>query len=284
VNPSGPAPGQQLARYTLVEPIGHGGFATVWSARRDDGKSFAIKILKPRYAADEGFLGRFEAESRLAQALEHPNIVRIEEVTREAGLVYYAMDLFPVSLATRLAELNLADPAWLARIGAGAARGLAFAHARGVVHRDIKPDNVLLTSEESAVLADFGLARAVSGYITSTGRALTIGTPHYLSPEQAQGREIDGRADLYALGVTLYRGATGLLPFRSRDWWELARMHVEVRPEPPRRLRPDLSRRFERIILRCLAKHPDDRYQTAEALARDLESLAAPRPWWRVWD
>jgi len=282
VNPSGPAPGQQLARYTLVEPIGHGGFATVWSARRDDGKSFAIKILKPRYAADEGFLGRFEAESRLAQALEHPNIVRIEEVTREAGLVYYAMDLFPVSLATRLAELNLADPAWLARIGAGAARGLAFAHARGVVHRDIKPDNVLLTSEESAVLADFGLARAVSGYITSTGRALTIGTPHYLSPEQAQGREIDGRADLYALGVTLYRGATGLLPFRSRDWWELARMHVEVRPEPPRRLRPDLSRRFERIILRCLAKHPDDRYQTAEALAEELESLAAPRPWWRV--
>jgi serine/threonine protein kinase len=283
VNPSGPAPGQQLARYTLVEPIGHGGFATVWSARRDDGKSFAIKILKPRYAADEGFLARFEAESRLAQALEHPNIVRIEEITREAGLVYYAMDLFPVSLATRLAELNLADPAWLARIGAGAARGLGFAHTRGVVHRDIKPDNVLLTSDESAVLADFGLARAVSGYITSTGRALTIGTPHYLSPEQAQGREIDGRADLYALGVTLYRGATGLLPFRSRDWWELARMHVEVRPEPPRRLRPDLSRRFERIILRCLAKHPDDRYQTAEALAEELESLAAPRPWWQVW-
>jgi serine/threonine protein kinase len=283
MNPSLPAPGQQLGRFTLEEPIGQGGFATVWSARRDDGKSFALKILKQRYAADEGFLARFEQESRLAQALEHPNIVRIEEIAREAGLVYYAMDLFPVSLSTRLSGLNQADPAWLARIGAGAARGLAFAHARGIVHRDIKPDNVLLTSAESPVLADFGLARAVSGYITSTGRALTIGTPHYISPEQAQGREIDGRADLYALGVTLYRGVTGLLPFRSRDWWELARMHVEVRPEPPRRLRPDLSRRFERIILRCLAKHPSDRYQTAGALADDLESLALPRPWWRRW-
>ena len=118
----------------------------------------------------------------------------------------------------------------------------------------------------------------MSGYITSTGRALTIGTPHYLSPEQAQGREIDGRADLYSLGITLYRGATGLLPFRSRDWWELARMHVEVPPEPPRRLRPDLSRHFERIILRCLAKHPDDRYQTAEALADELDALATPDP------
>ena len=283
MNPTAPVPGLQLARYTLEAPIGQGGFATVWSARRDDGKSFALKILKQRYAADHGFLGRFEQESRLAQGLIHPNIVRIDEITAEAGLIFYAMDLFPVSLSSRLTELYAADPIWLARIGAGAARGLGYAHARGIVHRDIKPDNVLLTADESPVLADFGLARAVSGYITSTGRALTIGTPHYLSPEQAQGREIDGRADLYSLGVTLYRGATGLLPFRSRDWWELARMHVEVPPAPPRRLRPDLSRRFERIILRCLAKHPDDRYQTAEALADDLDSLNASRPWWRRW-
>ena len=283
MNLSVPAPGRKLARYTLGEPIGRGGFATVWSALRDDGKSFALKILKQRYSADRGFLDRFQQESRLAQGLEHPNIVRIEEIGEEDGLAFFAMDLLPVSLASRLEELYLADPAWLARIGAGAARGLGFAHARGIVHRDIKPDNVLLTADDRPVLADFGLARAVSGYITSTGRALTIGTPHYLSPEQAQGREIDGRADLYALGVTLYKAATGLLPFRSRDWWELARMHVEVRPEPPRRLRPDLSRHFERIILRCLAKHPADRYPSAEALADELEALALPRPWWRRW-
>ena len=145
--PTAPVPGLQLARYTLEEPIGQGGFATVWSARRDDGKSFALKILKQRYAADQGFLGRFEQESRLAQGLVHPNIVRIDEITTEAGLVFYAMDLFPVSLSTRLTELYVADPAWLARIGAGAARGLGYAHARGIVHRDIKPDNMLLTSD-----------------------------------------------------------------------------------------------------------------------------------------
>jgi serine/threonine protein kinase len=283
MNPSAPAPGQQLARYTLEQPIGQGGFATVWQARRDDGKSFALKILKQRYAADEGFLARFRQESLVAQGLDHPNIVHTEALTEEGGLVFFAMDLLPVTLAARLAEVTLADPAWLARIGAGAARGLGYAHARGIVHRDIKPDNVLLNAEEAPVLADFGLARAVSGYITSTGQALTIGTPHYLSPEQAQGRELDGRADLYALGITLYRGATGLLPFRSRDWWELARMHVELRPERPRRLRPELSRGFERIILRCLAKHPDDRYSTAEALAEELEALALPPPWWRRW-
>jgi serine/threonine-protein kinase len=102
---------------------------------------------------------------------------------------------------------------------------------------------------------------------------MTIGTPHYVSPEQAQGRPLDGRSDLYALGVTLYKAATGELPFRSNDWFELARMHVEVPPEPPRKRRPDLSRRVERIILKCLAKHPDDRYASADDLLRELGAV-----------
>jgi serine/threonine-protein kinase len=131
-------------------------------------------------------------------------------------------------------------------------------------------DNILLTADGAAVIADFGIARAVSGYATATGVNMTIGTPHYVSPEQAQGRPLDGRSDLYALGVTLYKAATGELPFRSSDWFELARMHVEDPPEPPRKRRADLSRRLERIILKCLAKHPDDRYASADDLLREL--------------
>jgi serine/threonine protein kinase len=156
-------------------------------------------------------------------------------------------------------------------------RALAFAHARGLIHRDLKPDNVLLRADGSAVLSDFGIARAVSGYVTSTGVDMTIGTPQYLSPEQAQGRPLDPRADFYALGVTLYQAAAGMLPFTATDWFALARMHVEDPPRPLRAHRPQLSRRFERIVAKCLAKHPEDRYRDAAELLADLEG----RPRWR---
>ncbi len=156
------------------------------------------------------------------------------------------------------------------RRAADIARGLGFAHERGVIHRDLKPDNILLHSDGSAVITDFGIARAVSGYVASTGVNMTIGTPHYLSPEQAQGRPLDQRADLYALGVTLYKAATGEVPFTSTDWFELARLHVEEPPPPLRRKRPELSKRFERVVLKCLAKHPDDRYRNAAELLADL--------------
>src|SRR3989442_14537833 len=115
-----------------------------------------------------------------------------------------------------------------------------------------------------------GIARAVSVYVASTGVNMTIGTPHYLSPEQAQGRPLDQRADLYALGVTLYKAATGEVPFTSTDWFELARLHVEEPPPPLRKKRPELSKRFERVVLKCLAKHPDDRYRDAADLLADL--------------
>jgi serine/threonine protein kinase len=154
------------------------------------------------------------------------------------------------------------------------AAALAFAHERDVIHRDIKPDNILLAADGHAILTDFGIARAVSGYVQATGFMMTIGTPAYISPEQAQGRPLDGRTDLYSLGITLYRTVTGELPFRSKDWFELARMHVEEAPEPPRVRQPELSKRFERIILRLLAKHPNDRYPTATALLEDLEDIA----------
>ena len=269
-----PAPGQRLGPFTLERLLGQGGFAWVFSALRDDGKSFAVKVLKPRYASDPPFETRFRQEAAFAAKLQHPNIIHIEEVGAAGGLAYFAMELYPESLAGRLQPDATLPEAAAVGVMLGVTSALAFAHEREVIHRDIKPDNILLAPDGSGVLTDFGIARAVSGYVQATGFMMTIGTPAYISPEQAQGRPLDGRTDLYSLGITLYRTVTGEVPFKSRDWFELARMHVEDRPEPPRNRRPELSKRLERIILRLLAKHPNDRYPSATALLEDLRDVA----------
>jgi serine/threonine-protein kinase len=266
--------GRDLGGYTLERVLGQGGFSWVFAARGRTGGAGAVKVLKPRYAADPQFAARFRNEAKVASQLDHPQIVRIHEVGTEGDLSYFAMDLCPDSLASVLEREGPMAEGRLLGIAIDIADALSYAHAAGVIHRDIKVDNILLREDGSAVLTDFGIARA-AGQATSTGVNMTIGTPHYVSPEQAQGRPLDGRSDLYALGVTLYKAATGDLPFRSTDWFELARMHVEDPPTPPTARRPDLSGRLERVILRCLAKHPDDRYPSAAELAADLREIAA---------
>ncbi len=280
-NPETPADapqvGQRLGSYRLERLLGQGGFAWVYSARRDDDKMLAVKVLKPRYSSDPAFESRFRNEAAFARDLKHPNIIHIEDIGSDAGISWFAMELFPDSLNERLTRTTVIAEEEAVQIGLGVTGALAFAHSQNVVHRDIKPDNILLAADDRPVLTDFGIARAVSGYMAATGFNMTIGTPAYISPEQAQGRGLDGRSDLYSLGITLYRAVTGEVPFKSRDWFELARMHVEDRPEPPRARRPELSKRIERIILRLLAKHPDDRYPSAAALATDLGDMAPSR-------
>ena len=269
--------GRLLGRYQLERLLGQGGFAWVFEGREPDGTPVAVKVLKPRYAADPQFEARFRNESETAAQLQHPNIIRIRHVARHDDHVLYVMDFCPDTLAARIAREGPLPEPEMVHIAADIAAALGFAHGRGLIHRDLKPDNVLLRSDGRAVLTDFGIARAVSGYVASTGVNMTIGTPHYLSPEQAQGRPMDHRADFYALGVTLFRAATGDVPFSSNDWFELARQHVEEPPPSLRRKRPELSKRFERVILKCLAKHPDDRYPDAAALLADLEEVEARR-------
>src|SRR6059036_3568449 len=276
-----PAPtdlvGRTVGPYELERLLGQGGFAWVFVGRELDGTPVAVKILKPRYGADPAFEIRFRNEAETAAKLDHPNIIRIRFVARSGGYVYFAMDLCADSLGARLAREGPLSERDVVRLATDVARGLDFAHRQGVVHRDLKPDNILIHSDGTAVISDFGIARAVSGYVASTGVNMTLGTPQYLSPEQAQGRPLDQWLDFYALGVTLYKAATGEVPFTSNDWFELARMHVEDSPPPLRKKRPELSKRFERVVIKCLAKHPDDRYRDATELLADLAEVQEKR-------
>lgn len=269
--------GQLLGPYVLERLLGQGGFAWVFVGREADGTPVAVKVLKPRYAGDPQFESRFRNEAETAAYLQHANIIHIRSVGKSGGNVYFAMDLCADSLGARIAREGPLPEADIVRLAQDLAQALGFAHAQGVIHRDLKTDNVLIRSDGSAVITDFGIARAVSGYVASTGVNMTIGTPHYLSPEQAQGRPLDQRVDFYALGVTLYKAATGEVPFTSTDWFELARMHVEDPPPPLRKKRSDLTKRFERVVLKCLAKHPDDRYKVADELLADLQEVSDKR-------
>ncbi len=269
--------GKTLGSHQLERLLGQGGFAWVFLGRENGGAAAAVKVLKPRYAGDPQFESRFRNEAQTAAKLEHPNIIHIRSVGKDGRNVFYTMDYCHDSLGARLGREGPLSEAALLPIARDLVKALGFAHGQGIIHRDIKPDNVLLHEDGRAVLTDFGIARAVSGYAASTGHNMTIGTPQYLSPEQAQGRELDQRVDFYALGVTLYKAVTGEVPFNATDWFELARMHVEDPPPSLRKKRPELSKRFERVVLKCLAKHPDDRYADAAELRTDLDEVEQKR-------
>ncbi len=269
--------GKTIGPYTPTGVLGSGGMAWVLAAARPQPgggtTEVALKILKPKYAGDPQLAARFLNESRIAGELRHPNIIRILDVGQDGEAAYFAMPRLEASLAARLEACDALPEAEVMQIARDVARAMAFAHDAGVIHRDIKAQNILFDAGRAAVLTDFGIARTIASYVSTTGKRLTIGTPHYISPEQARGQPLDGRTDIYALGVTMYRAATGQLPFRSSDWYELARLHVEEPPAPPRSRRPELSRPFEKVVLTCLEKDRENRYATAAALADDLDGL-----------
>jgi serine/threonine-protein kinase len=266
--------GQTLGKYRIEELIGSGGFAWVYKAFDPELEiHVALKVLKPQFAGDETFEQRFRREAATAAKLRHPNIIKIYSVGRDGDAVYFAMDYYPSGLAERLEVASVLPEEFVVRVGADVAQALGYAHREGVIHRDIKVDNILFDAHGNAVVADFGIARALSGYTGQTGTNMVVGTPQYFAPEQARAKPLDGRADIYSLGVTLYRAATGRLPFEGDDWYEIARQHVEEPPPTPRSINPDLSPAFEAAILHCLQKSPDDRPATGELLAQELAAL-----------
>lgn len=252
--------------------LGGGGFATVYAATGPAGRRVAVKVLAPRYTRDPHVQAAFRSESATAAALAHRNVVRILAVGSEGGRAYFAMERHPDSLAARLEREGPLPEAQCLHIMRGIAEALAFAHRRGTVHNDLKAANILLADDGRPVVADFGMANVRHQYVTTSGLPMTVGTPHYLAPEQAQGDPTDGRADIYALGVTTYRAATGRLPFTASEWFELARQHAEEPPPSMCTLVPQLTPSFDRLVLRCLAKRPGDRFATADDLIAEIDS------------
>jgi serine/threonine-protein kinase len=273
-----------FGRYEIESLLGEGGMGRVYKARDPlIERTVAIKTLGVELEGGElaEFRERFLREARSAGRVNHPNVVTIFDVGELAdGTAFITMEY--VEGRTLRALLDAGPPLPVAescRIGARVGEALAAAHRHGIVHRDVKPPNIMLGADGAVKLMDFGIARLPDGMRTRTG--LIVGTPTYLAPEQIVGRGADKRSDIYALGVVLYEMLTGVPPFRKGSVTDLLNAIVGERHAPPSAHNHRVPAVFERILARALAKHPDDRYQDATELARDLErwrSLPRPTP------
>lgn len=273
-------------RYELHRRLARGGMADVYLARDQLlDRPVAVKVLFPQYAADPSFVQRFRREAQDSANLNHPNIVGVYDWGEENGTYFIVMEYVAGrSLADVLRQEGALLPARAADIGIDMAAALGFAHKNGVVHRDVKPGNVLLASDGQVKVTDFGIARAISSSqeedLTQAGQVM--GTATYFSPEQAQGRPVDPRSDVYSLGVVLFEMVCGRPPFRGEDALAVAYQHVQEQPTPPTQINGDVDATLEAIILKCLSKTPQARYPSAEDLRADLRryregnQIAAP--------
>ena len=261
-------------RYRIVRKLGSGGMADVYLAEDEElGRRIAIKILNDRHANDDSFVERFRREAKNAAGLSHPNIVSIYDRGEAEGTYYIAMEYLD---GRSLKELVVARGPLPIPDAIDATRqvlmALRFAHRKGVVHRDIKPHNVMADADGRLKVTDFGIARAGVSQMTEAGSI--IGTAQYLSPEQARGAPVDQRSDLYSVGVVLYEMLTGTTPFSGESPVEIAMKHLSDPPRPPSVERPDIPPDLDMIVLRALAKNPDDRFQTAEEMDAELERVS----------
>src|SRR5829696_2293192 len=264
-------------RYVLGESLGSGGMGEVYLAH--DGvleRNVALKVLRSQYAGDEEFAERFRREARSAASLSHPNIVQVyDRGEAEDGTSYIAMEYVPGgTLKVQIGRQAPFGDRETVAVGAQIADALRAAHERGVIHRDIKPQNVLVTASGNLKVTDFGIARAAaSSTMTRTGHIL--GTAHYISPEQAMGEPVGPASDLYSLGVVLYEMLTGELPFDADTPLGIAMKHVNGHPRQPKELNPTVPDGINAITLRLLAKNPEDRYASDSELIEDLERVCA---------
>ncbi|MGB2874972.1 MAG: serine/threonine-protein kinase [Gaiellaceae bacterium] len=263
-------PGETIGRFRLEELLGEGAAGVVFGARDEHGRRVALKLLRPEFSEDAVMVARFEREARLARELGTPHVVPILELGRSDSLTYLAMPYYTGgSLAQRLRAVGPLGLHETVELAAQLGRGLDALHARGVLHRDVKPSNVLLDGEGAAALADFGLARgADSTRLTADGQLL--GTPHYLAPELIEGSEATRQSDVYALGCVLYKCVAGEPPFAGRGAAEIGFAHLAEAPPDPRERRPELSEDVSNALLAALEKDPAARPTTATALARML--------------
>ena len=266
-------------RYELRTQVGHGGMADVYLARdRLLNRRVAVKVLSPTFAADPTFVERFRREAQAAASLNHPNIVAVYDWGQEDDTSFIVMEYVNgQTLRDLVNKYRTLPPMEAARIAADIADALEFAHRNGVIHRDVKPGNVLITPEGGVKVTDFGIARAESSdTLTKTGAVL--GTATYFSPEQAQGLALDGRSDVYALGVVLYEMLTGVAPFTADSPVSVAYKHVREEPVPPTRIKPGIPGALDRIVLTAMTKDVALRYPSAAELRADLLRFERGRP------
>lgn len=274
------APGTMIAHYRVVSRLGQGGMGAVYLA--DDtrlGRRVALKVLTPEVAADPDRMQRFVQEAKLASALTHPNVAYIHEIGQDGELWFLAMEYVdgsPLSARIQEGALKVSE---ILQIGIQVADALDDAHSKGIVHRDIKPANLMLTPRGHVKVLDFGLAKLEKALkntqdtqlLTSAG--LVLGTVEYMSPEQALGREVDHRTDIFSLGVVLYEMATGRLPFAGANSSETMARILQAQPDAMARFNYEVPEELERVVRKCLEKERERRYQSARELLVDLKNL-----------
>ena len=266
-------PGTYLQdRYEILGRIGSGGMSVVYKENCHTlDRLVAIKVLKEEFASDENFVSKFKMEAQAAARLSHPNIVNVYDVVDEGDLHYIVMELIEgITLKNYIEKKGFLENKEAIGIAIQVAQGIAAAHEQHIIHRDIKPQNMIISKDGTVKVADFGIARAVS---SQTMNATAVGSVHYISPEQARGGYCDERSDIYSFGITLYEMVTGRVPFEGDNTVAVALAHLEEAVTPPSQLNPMVSRGLEEIILKCTQKKPDRRYPSIGDVITDLRHV-----------
>jgi len=270
--------GKKIGPYTILAEIGSGGMAVVHKAEQTSlGRLVAIKELRSELATDSSLIARFEREAKCVAALAHQNIVHIYDFITRGTSMYIVMEFVEgIDLFELLGKVERLPPDIAAIIGLQAARALEYAHFRGVVHRDFKPSNLMITKQGELKLMDFGIARDES-FDDLTRPGTSLGTPAYMSPEQIMGEKVDFRSDIFSFGIVLYQMLTGQKPFVEDDTRSVMQRILNEDHLPPRKLFPDIPWGLSRILNKCMEKRPERRYKSTEFLRRDLEAFVAKK-------
>jgi tRNA A-37 threonylcarbamoyl transferase component Bud32 len=271
--------GRVFEKCRLIAKLGAGGMGSVYLAEHSGlNRKVAVKILPADMSRDPEYVARFRREALTAARLEHPNIVQVYDVGQYEGRPYIIMQYVDgESLSTIVENLGAMDPKDAAKVIAGMLRGLHHAHEQGIVHRDVKPDNVLVTKGDQPKLLDFGLATESEGSMQITKDGMVVGTPYYLSPEQARGKKATPLSDIYAAGISLYYLLTGVRPFTGATALAVLNKHIHDQPEAPAKKNPKVPKVLSDLVLKLMAKRPEDRYPTAGAAAQAIEDWLAGR-------